>query len=154
MVDSDYRAPAGRYVASVSTPSVPTSISADAVISAPKVVLHDHLDGGVRPQTVIDLAQTDGYDALPSTDADKLGQWFRDSANSGSLVRYLETFAHTVGVMQTADAITRVAREAAEDFADDGVVYAEIRWAPEQHVEARHLARAGHGCRTGRFPAG
>jgi adenosine deaminase len=98
--------------------------------------LHDHLDGGVRPQTVIDLAQQTDYDALPSTDADKLGEWFRESANSGSLVRYLETFAHTVGVMQTADAITRVAREAAEDFADDGVVYAEIRWAPEQHVEA------------------
>ena len=115
---------------------MPTSISADAFISAPKVVLHDHLDGGVRPQTVIDLAQQTGYDALPSTDADKLGEWFRESANSGSLERYLETFAHTVGVMQTADAITRVAREAAEDFADDGVVYAEIRWAPEQHVEA------------------
>ncbi len=96
--------------------------------------MHDHLDGGVRPRTVIELAQNVGYDALPATDPDKLGQWFRDSAGSGSLERYLETFAHTVAVMQTTEGITRVAREAAEDFADDGVVYAEIRWAPEQHV--------------------
>jgi adenosine deaminase len=114
---------------------VPTSISTDAVISAPKVVLHDHLDGGVRPQTVIELAEQIGYGALPAADADKLSQWFRDSADSGSLERYLETFAHTVAVMQTAEGIIRVAREAAEDFADDGVIYAEIRWAPEQHVE-------------------
>ena len=105
-------------------------------MSAPKVVLHDHLDGGLRPQTVVDLAGQSGYGALPATDAGKLSQWFRDSADSGSLERYLETFAHTVGVMQTAEAISRVAREAAEDFADDGVVYAEIRWAPEQHVDA------------------
>jgi adenosine deaminase len=100
------------------------------------VVLHDHLDGGLRPQTIIDLALRTGYGALPATNAGKLGQWFRDSADSGSLERYLETFAHTVGVMQTADGLSRVAREATEDFADDGVVYAEIRWAPEQHVDA------------------
>jgi adenosine deaminase len=84
---------------------------------------------------VIELAEQIGYGALPAADADKLSQWFRDSADSGSLERYLETFAHTVAVMQTAAGIIRVAREAAEDFADDGVVYAEIRWAPEQHVE-------------------
>jgi adenosine deaminase len=72
---------------------------------------------------------------LPSTDADKLGQWFRDSADSGSLERYLETFDHTVAVMQTEEGLRRVAAEAAEDLAEDGVVYAEIRWAPEQHVE-------------------
>ncbi len=100
------------------------------------MVLHDHLDGGLRPQTIIDLALQNGYGALPATEAGKLGQWFRDSADSGSLERYLETFAHTVGVMQTAEGISRVAREATEDFADDGVVYAEIRWAPEQHVDA------------------
>jgi adenosine deaminase len=114
---------------------MPTPLGADSVVDAPKVLLHDHLDGGLRPQTVIDLAQSADYRALPATDAGKLGQWFRDSADSGSLGRYLETFDHTVGVMQTEPALRRVAREAAEDLADDGVVYAEIRWAPEQHVE-------------------
>jgi adenosine deaminase len=115
---------------------MPTLLSADNVVGAPKVLLHDHLDGGLRPQTVLELAQTVGYNALPATDADKLAQWFRDSADSGSLERYLETFDHTVAVMQTVEGLQRVAREAAEDLADDGVVYAEIRWAPEQHVEA------------------
>jgi adenosine deaminase len=114
---------------------MPTPLSADSVVSAPKVLLHDHLDGGLRPRTVIELAQRVGYPDLPSTDADKLGQWFRDSADSGSLERYLETFDHTVAVMQTEEGLRRVAAEAAEDLADDGVVYAEIRWAPEQHVE-------------------
>jgi len=103
--------------------------------TAPKVLLHDHLDGGLRPQTIIDIAAETGYDALPATDAESLGTWFRESADSGSLERYLETFAHTVGVMQTKDSITRVARECAEDLAADGVVYAEVRWAPEQHTE-------------------
>ncbi|MEP6598627.1 MAG: adenosine deaminase, partial [Actinomycetota bacterium] len=111
-----------------------TALTTDSIRRAPKVVLHDHLDGGLRPQTVVELAASSGYDDLPATDGDKLAQWFRDSADSGSLERYLETFAHTVGVMQTVEGITRVAREAAEDFADDGVVYAEVRWAPEQHV--------------------
>jgi len=114
---------------------MPTPLGADSVVDAPKVLLHDHLDGGLRPQTVIDLAQGAEYRALPATEAGKLGQWFRDSADSGSLERYLETFDHTVGVMQTEPALRRVAREAAEDLADDGVVYAEVRWAPEQHVE-------------------
>ena len=106
----------------------------DSIRRAPKVLLHDHLDGGVRPQTLIELAEQVGYRALPSADAAKLGQWFREAADSGSLERYLETFTHTVAVMQTAAGLTRIAREAAEDLADDGVVYAEIRWAPEQHV--------------------
>jgi adenosine deaminase len=110
-------------------------ITAAGVAVAPKVLLHDHLDGGLRPQTIIELAQSADYPALPATDPDKLGQWFRDSADSGTLERYLETFRHTVGVLQSAEALRRVAREAAEDLADDGVVYAEIRWAPEQHVE-------------------
>jgi adenosine deaminase len=110
-------------------------LTAAGVAAAPKVLLHDHLDGGLRPQTIIELAQSADYPALPATDADKLRQWFRDSADSGSLERYLETFRHTVAVLQTADALRRVAREAAEDLADDGVVYAEVRWAPEQHVE-------------------
>jgi adenosine deaminase len=99
------------------------------------VLLHDHLDGGLRPATVVELADRVGYRALPTTDVDKLAAWFRESADSGSLERYLETFAHTVGVMQTAEGLTRVARECVEDLAADGVVYAEVRWAPEQHVE-------------------
>jgi adenosine deaminase len=114
---------------------MPTQLAGDSVVTAPKVLLHDHLDGGLRAQTVIELAQSADYHALPATDADKLDQWFRDSADSGSLERYLETFQHTVAVMQTVEGLRRVAREAAEDLADDGVVYAEVRWAPEQHVE-------------------
>jgi adenosine deaminase len=100
---------------------------------APKALLHDHLDGGLRPRTVLELADTVGH-ALPETDAESLGVWFRQAATSGSLERYLETFAHTVGVMQTADALTRVARECALDLATDGVVYAEVRFAPELHL--------------------
>lgn len=101
---------------------------------APKALLHDHLDGGLRPATVIDLAEETGYDALPTTDVDALAEWFRDAADSGSLVRYLETFEHTVGVMQTEAALRRVARECAVDLAADGVVYAEVRFAPELHT--------------------
>jgi adenosine deaminase len=96
----------------------------------PKVVLHDHLDGGLRPETIIDIAQRIGY-SLPTTEAAKLGDWFEDAASSGSLERYLETFEHTIAVMQTRDDIVRVAREAAIDLARDGVVYAEVRGAPE-----------------------
>jgi len=103
---------------------------------APKVLLHDHLDGGVRPQTVVELAAESGYAELPTTDPEALAAWFRESADSGSLVRYLETFAHTVGVMQSAPALRRVARECAEDLAADGVVYAEVRFAPELHIGA------------------
>jgi adenosine deaminase len=98
---------------------------------APKVLLHDHLDGGLRPQTVLELADEVGYAALPAGDAGGLGRWFRQAADSGSLVRYLETFAHTVGVMQRPEAVQRVARECALDLAADGVVYAEVRMAPE-----------------------
>ncbi|MBT8161236.1 MULTISPECIES: adenosine deaminase [Arthrobacter] len=100
----------------------------------PKVSLHDHLDGGLRPATIIELADAVGH-VLPSTDPVALGQWFRESADSGSLVRYLETFDHTVAVMQTKEGLARVAREFVEDLADDGVVYGEIRWAPEQHLQ-------------------
>lgn len=114
--------------------------SFDDVRRAPKVLLHDHLDGGLRPQTVIDLAGEAGHvlpaspSGAPIADADELGRWFRDAADSGTLVRYLETFDHTVAVMQTAPALARVARECVEDLAADGVVYAEVRYAPEQHV--------------------
>src|SRR5690349_13848953 len=107
--------------------------SPEEIRQAPKVLLHDHLDGGVRPETVLELAEPVGH-ALPASDAGSLGRWFADSADSGSLVRYLETFEHTVGVMQTEEALERVARECVADLAADGVVYAEVRYAPEQHV--------------------
>jgi adenosine deaminase len=110
-------------------------LAPDHLLRAPKVLLHDHLDGGLRPRTVIELAAETGYRALPTTDSDDLGTWFRTQADSGSLVRYLETFSHTVGVMQTKDALSRVAAECAYDLALDGVVYAEVRFAPELHVE-------------------
>ena len=104
------------------------------IVAAPKVLLHDHLDGGVRPQTVIELAEQIGYAGLPSTDVAALDQWFRDSADSGSLVRYLQTFDQTVAVMQTQEGLHRIAKESVLDLAADGVVYAESRYAPEQHL--------------------
>ncbi|MFF8385907.1 adenosine deaminase [Streptomyces kanasensis] len=113
-----------------------TTPTADQLRRAPKVLLHDHLDGGLRPGTVVDLARDGGYAGLPETDPERLGTWFREAADSGSLERYLETFAHTCAVMQTRDALFRVAAECAEDLAEDGVVYAEVRYAPEQHLEA------------------
>ncbi|GAA0968414.1 Adenosine deaminase [Nocardioides aquaticus] len=116
-------------------PDVPTP---DQVRRAPKVLLHDHLDGGLRPATVAELAAEIGHELpVPGAvaDPDALGRWFRESADSGSLERYLETFVHTVAVMQTPEALARVARECVEDLATDGVVYAEVRYAPEQHVE-------------------
>ncbi len=103
--------------------------------AGPKVLLHDHLDGGLRPATIVELAAQTGYDRLPTTDPDKLATWFQEAADSGSLERYLETFAHTVGVMQTPEALSRVAAECAVDLAEDGVVYAEVRFAPEQHLQ-------------------
>jgi adenosine deaminase len=101
----------------------------------PKISLHDHLDGGLRPQTIIELAAEVGHE-LPTTDAAALGKWFRDAADSGSLVRYLETFDHTIAVMQTREGLTRVAREFVLDLHSDGVIYGELRWAPEQHLSA------------------
>lgn len=103
--------------------------------SLPKVSLHDHLDGGLRPETIIELAAEVGH-TLPATEATELREWFLESADSGSLEQYLETFEHTVAVMQTHDALVRVAREFVEDLAEDGVVYGEVRWAPEQHLSA------------------
>ena len=147
---------------------VTSGLSADELLRAPKVLLHDHLDGGLRPATVVDLAADTGYEGLPSTDVGELGRWFVEAASSGSLEDYLETFAHTVGVMQTADALRRVAAECAEDLAADGVVYAEVRYAPELHVTGgldleevvravnegfregeRRAAAAGHPIRVG-----
>lgn len=149
-------------------PGTYAPVPADLVLRAPKVLLHDHLDGGVRPATIIDLAQQTGYQGLPSTDPDTLADWFLTAANSGSLELYLETFAHTVAVMQTRDAIRRVARECTLDLGADGVVYAEVRFAPELHCEGgldlhavidetlagfaegqRESAAAGHPIRIG-----
>jgi adenosine deaminase len=110
---------------------VPFPLTAENIARAPKVLLHDHLDGGLRPQTVLELADEHGYRELPAGDPESLAGWFRRAADSGSLVQYLETFAHTVGVMQRPEAIHRVARECALDLAADGVVYAEVRFAPE-----------------------
>jgi adenosine deaminase len=107
----------------------------ESIAAAPKVLLHDHLDGGLRAQTVLELAADVGHQ-LPAGDATKLATWFAEASHSGSLVRYLETFEHTVAVMQTPDAIARVAAECVEDLAADGVVYAEVRYAPEQHLRA------------------
>ena len=102
---------------------------------APKALLHDHLDGGLRPATIVDLAAEYGYDGLPTTDPEALATHIRRGADRKSLELYLETFAHTVGVMQDKDAIIRVAAECAEDLAADGVVYAEVRYAPELSTE-------------------
>jgi adenosine deaminase len=108
----------------------------DAIRRAPKVLLHDHLDGGLRPTTVIELASEHGYRDLPTTDPVELAKWFREGANRRDLELYLETFNHTFGVMQHADAIERVSAECVEDLADDGVVYAEVRMAPELCLQA------------------
>ncbi|RRD46668.1 adenosine deaminase [Tessaracoccus sp. OH4464_COT-324] len=99
----------------------------------PKVALHDHLDGGLRPETVIAHLGEIGLEC-PSDDAELLGEWFYESANSGSLPAYLQTFEYTVAAMSTREHIRRVAREAVLDLAEDSVVYAELRWAPEQHT--------------------
>lgn len=106
----------------------------DQVKRLPKALLHDHLDGGLRPQTIIEIAQEIGH-TLPTYDAAELAEWFRSSCDSGSLVLYLETFAHTVAVMQRREDIVRVSRECAVDLARDGVVYAEVRMAPELLTE-------------------
>lgn len=110
------------------------NLTLEQIRQAPKALLHDHLDGGLRPATVLEIAGEVGYDELPATDAQELATWFRTRSHSGSLERYLEPFSHTVAVMQTPDALYRVAYECVEDLAADSVVYAEIRFAPELHI--------------------
>lgn len=117
------------------TTTGPLPLTIDNIRQAPKALLHDHLDGGLRPATVLDLAAQNGYADLPADDAEELTAFFRTAAHSGSLVRYLEPFAHTVGVMQTPEALHRVAFECVEDLAADNVVYAEVRFAPELHID-------------------
>jgi adenosine deaminase len=116
----------------VSLDKIPTC---DQIKRVPKALLHDHLDGGLRPETIIEIAQQIGYKKLPTNDPKKLADWFEESCNSHSLVRYLETFSHTIAVMQSKEAIIRVSRECAIDLARDGVVYAEVRGAPELFTE-------------------
>jgi adenosine deaminase len=105
------------------------------IISVPKVLLHDHLDGGLRPQTILELARETGYQDLPGDNTEDLTKRLTEGAHRGHLEIYLDAFRHTVAVMQTADALRRVAAECAEDLAADGVVYAEVRFAPELHTE-------------------
>ena len=111
-----------------------TPLTRDIIQRAPKVLLHDHLDGGVRPETVLELAREIHYTGLPTNDPDELRQWFVADTPGSDLVRYLEGFAHTTAVMQTKDQLERIAAETALDLALDGVVYAEIRFAPELHL--------------------
>ncbi|GAA2011075.1 adenosine deaminase [Brevibacterium samyangense] len=114
----------------------PAGVQADdPILQLPKVSLHDHLDGGLRPATIVELAAEVNH-TLPTTDPEELRTWFSAAANSGDLVRYLTTFDHTIAVMQTAPALERVAREWVLDQVADGVFYAEARWAPEQHLTA------------------
>ena len=103
--------------------------------TVPKVLLHDHLDGGLRPGTVLELARETGYNDLPADNEEELTQRLTEGAHRGHLEIYLDAFRHTVGVMQTPEALYRVAQECAEDLAADGVVYAEVRFAPELHTE-------------------
>ena len=110
---------------------MPLLIDEAEIKKSPKVLLHDHLDGGVRSETLIELAQECGYPNLPKDNPKDLAQWYWDACNDGSLELYLETFEHTISLMQTQEQIIRVAREAVIDLALDGVVYAEIRGAPE-----------------------
>lgn len=99
----------------------------------PKVSLHDHLDGGLRPQTIIELGEEIGLD-LPASDAESLADWFVESCSAGNLPDYLKTFDLSIAVMQSEKGLRRVAREFVEDLVDDGVIYGEVRWAPEQHL--------------------
>lgn len=115
--------------AAVQTPS-------ESVLRAlPKVSLHDHLDGALRPQTIIDLGEAAGLE-LPTTDADELGAWFLGQSTTGSLVDYLRSFDITTAVLLDAAGLERVAREYVVDVAADGVVHGEVRWAPEQSATA------------------
>jgi adenosine deaminase len=106
----------------------------DLLKSLPKVLLHEHLDGVLRPQTVIDLARRGKYDQLPTEDPEQLARWFHQGANQGSLPKYLQGFAHTIAVMQTEEALEQVSYEQAEDLSRDGVVYFETRFAPIFHT--------------------
>ncbi|MGC1237459.1 MAG: adenosine deaminase [Acidimicrobiales bacterium] len=112
-----------------------TSLTLDVIRQAPKVLLHEHLDGGLRPATIVELARDINYSNLPTEDPDDLSRWFIVDSPGSDLVRYLEGFAHTTALMQTRDQLERVAAESAIDLARDGIVYAEVRFAPELHLD-------------------
>src|ERR1044071_7115912 len=117
-------------------------LTTDTLRKLPKVLLHEHLDGGLRPQTIVDLARDTGYTKLPTGDPGNLAEWFRTNANRGSLPLYLQGFEHTSGVMQTEEALERVAYETLEDMKADGVVYVETRFAPVLHqLKGLHLEK-------------
>lgn len=126
-----------------------SELTTEALRKLPKVLLHEHLDGGLRPETVLELAAEAGHE-LPESDPLALAEWFHRGAARGSLPLYLEGFAHTIAVMQTADALERVAYEALEDLANEGVVYAELRFAPHFHTSELGLdavmAAVRRGC--------
>ncbi|MFF4019949.1 adenosine deaminase [Streptomyces sp. NPDC001843] len=111
-----------------------TRVDAEVIRRLPKAVLHDHLDGGLRPATVVELAAAVGH-TLPTTDPDELAAWYFEAASSGDLVRYIATFEHTLAVMQNREGLLRVAEEYVLDLAADGVVYAEVRYAPELNTQ-------------------
>lgn len=102
--------------------------------SIPKVLLHDHLDGGLRPETIIELAQESKYKKLPTKDPKELAEWFHRGANKGNLVEFLQGFEHTIAVMQSKENLKRIAYEMLEDMKKDGVVYVETRFAPVFHT--------------------
>ncbi|HWS50337.1 MAG TPA: adenosine deaminase [Microbacterium sp.] len=114
-------------------PTGDVTIQGASLRGLPKVSLHDHLDGALRPATIIELADADGID-VPESDAGALAAWFTKQSDSGSLVEYLKTFDLTTAVMQTQAGLSRVASEFVQDIAADGVIYGEVRWAPEQHL--------------------
>jgi adenosine deaminase len=111
------------------------TLTLEQIRAVPKVLLHDHLDGGLRPATIVELARDIGYGELPSYDPEVLAASMTGAARRGHLELYLEPFKHTVAVMQMPEALTRVAAECAEDLAADGIVYAEVRFAPELHLD-------------------
>lgn len=116
-----------------STPSDPQGLDLATLASLPKVCLHDHLDGGLQAKTLLELAQEANYQ-LPASSAQELEEWFRQAADSGSLATYLQAFEHPVALMQTEANLRRVAREHVLALAADGVIYGEVRWAPELHT--------------------
>lgn len=101
----------------------------------PKVLLHDHLDGGLRAETIIELADQQKYDKLPTTDPKELAEWFHRGANKGNLIEYLQGFEHTCALMQTKDSLERIAYEMMEDMKNDGICYVETRFAPILHLD-------------------
>ena len=120
-------------------PTTTSNSGANRLKSLPKVLLHDHLDGGLRPETIIEIADEIGYTNLPTNKPTELADWYQEACDSGSLVRYLETFDHTIAVMQREQDMIRVAKEAVIDLANDGVIYAEIRVAPEHFTKQEIL---------------